>query len=127
MRRTVSGLQAELRMNPSDAATTAALGLVLENLNRPRSAIRYLRGAVRLAPKCVAYYCQLAKALAKFESPDEAMAVLQRALCFSPGSTDAHVASAELHLASGGDEEGFEHALRAIELDPSARRPYRIA
>jgi tetratricopeptide (TPR) repeat protein len=127
MRQIVKQLQAQLHAYPSDAATAAALGLMFENLNRPREAIRYLRRAVKLAPKCIAYHCHLAKALAKFGSPGDAIAVLQRALCVSPDSIDAHIASAELHLALGSLEKAFEHALRAIQLDPSARRAYRVA
>src|SRR5436190_16518083 len=101
MRQTVRQLRKRLRANPDDHATASALGLILHELDWREAAVRYLRLAVRLAPDCILYRCQLSRTLAKFGLLDEAIRTQEQAIYLDQGSAPAHSLLAEFYLAAG--------------------------
>jgi Flp pilus assembly protein TadD len=82
--KALSILDAALRVAPDTPALVTALGIVLDELNRPMDGIRALRRVVELTPGARSAYRNLLSTLLRAGQPDEALRIARALLREEP-------------------------------------------
>ncbi|MDH3918010.1 MAG: hypothetical protein OEU25_07490, partial [Rhodospirillales bacterium] len=107
--------------NPNHATNTALLALILQNVGRPKEAIRAYKTAMRLSPYYPAWFLEvLGFAYIGAEQPDEALVAFETFLDREPSAAHAahaHIGRALAYGALGRDGEARAEVAKALEAD----------
>jgi len=108
-------------LNPNHATNTALLALSLQNVGRPKEAIRAYKTAMRLSPYYPAWFLEvLGFAYVAARLPDEALVAFEKHLDRKPSAAHAahaHIGRAFAYHALGQDDEARAEVAKALEAD----------
>ena len=112
--------EAELKLNPSDAAAEYEVGQVLLAENKPGEAAPHIERAVAQSPDFPEALIALAKLRASAKHYDEAIRLLERAVHLAPASESAHY---NLMLAYRNAGRTADASREKAEVDKLRRPP----
>ena len=117
-------LQGGLRAAPHSAAFLTSIGVVLDDLDRPTDALRYLRAATARSPRSQAAQRNLLATLLRVSQPSEALALSERLLAHAPDDQQliAHRATALRMLGDPRYESlyDYDRLVRSYRPSPPA-------
>jgi adenylate cyclase len=108
-----------ITLNPNDAEAYANLASTLNFGGRAQEALGLIEKAIRLNPRCPAFYLYvLGQALRLLGRTEEAIASQKRALARSPDFLVSHVALVVMYSESGREQEARAEAAEILRIYP---------
>jgi len=108
-----------ITLNPNDAEAYANLASTLNFGGRAREALGLIEKAIRLNPRCPAFYLYvLGQALRLLGRTEEAIATQKRALARSPDFLVSHVSLVVMYSESGREQEARAEAVEVLRIQP---------
>ncbi len=108
-----------IALNPNDAEAYANLASTLNCVGRARDALGLVENAIRLNPRCPAFYLYvLGHAFRLLGRTEEAIATQKRALARSPDFLVSHVALVVMYSESGREQEARAEAVEVLRIQP---------
>lgn len=113
-------LEKAVRGNPENGAAQANYGTALSTVGKLNEAADAFRAAIRLTPRAVGPYNNLAQLEMRRRNPDEALRLYRAALEIEPRNGHLHTNLANALLALGEVEPAIEHYEQALVWLPNA-------
>jgi adenylate cyclase len=108
-----------IALNPNDAEAYANLGSTLNCVGRAREALGLVEKAIRLNPRCPAFYLYvLGHTFRLLGRTEEAIATQKRALARSPDFLVSHVGLAVMYSESDREQEARVEAAEILRIHP---------
>ncbi|HYC55662.1 MAG TPA: adenylate/guanylate cyclase domain-containing protein [Candidatus Binatia bacterium] len=120
--------RAAVALDENDPWAQAALGFACSMAEDQERSIAAFERAIELNPSLTMAYQGLAVALT-VDHPDEAIAVMEKAIRLSPRDSQMHLFLHQLaaaHLMAGRYEDAIRHETESLRLRPDQGRGYRI-
>lgn len=118
----LAGYRKVLELDPSYADLAVKVAYELARRNDVASGIQVLKDAIKAAPKEPLPLIYLSQLYSKYlKKPDLAMKYAEQAMALAPENFNAHLATYELHMASGQPkraEEVLDRAAKTRSTDP---------
>lgn len=113
-------LEKAVRGNPENGAAQANFGTALSTIGRLNEAAGAFRAAIRLTPRAIGPYNNLAQLELRRQKPDEALRLYRAALEIEPRNGHLHTNLANALLALGEVEPAIRHYEQALVSLPNA-------
>ena len=110
-----------IKLQPTNTQAHIGLAKIQTYLDPERGfdkAIRMLTFAIKMDPKCLSAYMELAFMFEKTRSLDKAISYLQSGVKICPASEKLHFNLGRLLVGRGKQDLGLLHLKRALELNP---------
>ncbi len=108
-----------LRKDPKNVNATRMLGMIAQDLGKPRLAARMLGNAVKLAPDFFGARMDLARALIEIDELDECEPVVKEAIRLQPELPQPYSLLGNLYSKRGNFEDAVEAYKQALEKQPN--------
>ena len=118
--RALDYLNKRISSNPDDANSVELIGEIRAWQNKLANAERSYQMAIKIDPKLVITYRQLARLYMQQKQPDKAISIYQQGLTVLPGQSDLLMELASLYQNSGEIDQAIATYKLALDHEPNS-------